>query len=337
MNSLGAVKIQNNIYEVIMKLKKKISIYILLILSVLALSSVNVFSWNSHYFYTELAIKNNDWVNNFPEIEVTPYTYEDIDQDEYNPEFVIKYVEGEIGEKVKASDVLKNYSDEPDWDLDTNLELNKLQALTGGSQGYRHMYFSVFAGLLKAGDAPKRANHFFEMSKSAFGKGDNYWGFRFAARAIHYLEDISQPYHTYPAPLDVLFKKFFNVKKLTVLVTNAHYGYEDFNGYLFEHKKDEFYNLLPEVKTVKMDNVADSAIKLSKEARKDFTLSYRETMQLFPVLDNDQELLILEEQEIVRIANSPDSQELINLMKKDILLGLGYLNGFFDLLKKSIK
>ena len=137
--------------------------------------------------------------------------------------------------------------------------------------------------------------------------------------------------------MDVLFKKFFNVKKLTVLVTNAHYGYEDFNGYLFEHKKEEFYNLLPEVKTVKMDDVADSAIKLSKEARKDFTLSYRETMRLFPVLDNDQELLILEEQETIKIANSPDSQELINLMKKDILLGLGYLNGFFDLLKESVE
>jgi len=320
-----------------MKLKKKISIFILIILSVLILSSVNVFSWNSHYFYTELAIKNNDWVNNFPEIEVTPYTYEDIDQDEYNPEFVIKYVEGKIGEKVKASDILINYSDEPDWDLDTNLELNKLQALTGGSQGYRHMYFSVFGGLLKAGDAPKRANHFFEMSKIAFGKGDNYWGFRFAARTIHYLEDLSQPYHTYPAPLDVLFKKFFNVKKLTVLVTNAHYGYENFNGYLFKYKKDEFYSILPEIITVKMDDIVKAAIKLSKEARKDFTLSYRETMKLFPVLDNDQELLILEEQEIIKIANSPDSQELINLMKKDILLGLGYLNGFFDLLEESVE
>lgn len=320
-----------------MKLKKKISILTLLILSVLALSSINVFSWNSHFFYTELAVKNNDWINNFPEIEVTPYTYEDIDQDEYNPGFVMKYIEGEIGGKTKASDILINYSDEPDWDLDTNLNLNKMQALTGGSQGYRHMYFSVFAGLLKAGEAPKRTNHFFEMSKIAFGKGDNYWGFRFAARAIHYLEDISQPYHTYPAPLDVLFKKFFNVKKLTVLVTNAHYGYEDFNGYLFKHKKDEFYNLLSEVKTVKMYDVADSTIKLSKETRKDFTPSYRETMKLFPILDNDQELLILEEQEIIKIANSPDSQELISLMKKDILLGLGYLNGFFDLLKESVE
>ena len=320
-----------------MKLKKKISILILLILSVLILSSINVFSWNSHFFYTELAIKNNDWINNFPEIEVTPYTYEDIDQDEYNPEFIIKYVDEEVGEKVKASDILINYSDEPDWDLDTNLKLSKLQALTGGSQGYRHMYFSVFAGLLKAGEAPKRADHFFEMSKIAFKNGDNYWGFRFAARAIHYLEDLSQPYHTYPAPLDVLFKKFFNVKKLTVLVTNAHYGYEDFNGYLFEHNKEEFYNLLPEVKTVKMDDIVDSAIKLSKEARKDFTSSYRETMKLFPILDNDQELLILEEQEIIRIANSSDSQKLIDLMKKDILLGLGYLNGFFDLLKESVE
>ena len=320
-----------------MKLEKKISIFILLILSVFILSSINVFSWNSHFFYTELAIKNNDWINNFPEIEITPYTYEDIDQDKYNPKFVIKYVEGEIGRKTNASDILINYSDEPDWDLDTNLELNKLQALTGGSQGYRHMYFSVFAGLLKAGDAPKRASHFFEMSKIAFGKDDNYWGFRFAARAVHYLEDLSQPYHAYPVPLRVLFKKFFNIKKITILATNAHYGYEDFNGYLFKHRKDEFYNLLSEVKTIKMDDVEDSAIKLSKEARKDFTPSYRETMKLFPVLDNNQELLILEEQEIIKVANSPDSQGLVNLMKKDILLGLGYLNGFFDLLKESVE
>jgi len=320
-----------------MKLKKKILILILLTFLVLILSSTSAFSWNSHFFYTELAIKNNNWINNFPEIEVTSYTYEDIDQDEYNPEFLIKYVDGKIGEKVKALDILINYSDEPDWDLDTNLNLNKIQALTGGSQGYRHMYFSVFGGLLKAGVAPQRANHFFEMSKIAFEKGDNYWGFRFTARAIHYLEDLSQPYHTYPAPLDVLFKKFFNVKKLTVLVTNAHYGYEDFNGYLFEHKKDEFYNLLSEVKTVKMDDIADSAINLSKEARKDFTLSYQETMKLFPLLDNDQEFIIMKGEEIIRIANSPESQGLVNLMKKDILLGLGYLNGFFDLLKESVE
>ena len=319
-----------------MKFKKKILWYVLLILSILLLSSANVFSWNSHYFYTELAIKNNDWINTFPEIEVTPYTYEDIDQDEYNQEFIIKYIEGEIGGKTKASEILINYSDEPDWDLDTHLELNKLQALTGGSQAYRHMYFSVFKGLLKAGDAPKRANHFVEMSKMAFEKGDNYWGFRFAARAVHYLEDLSQPLHAYPVPLDVLFKKFVNVKRLTILATNAHYGYEDFNGYLFEHQKDEFYNLLPEAKTVKVDDVADSAIKLSKKARKDFTLSYREIMKLFPALDNKKELLLLEEQEIRKITNSPDSQELINLMKKDILLGLGYLNGFFDLLKESV-
>jgi hypothetical protein len=320
-----------------MKFKKKILWYVLLILSILILSSENVFSWNSHYFYTELAIKNNYWINTFPEIEVTPYTYQEIDQDEYNPEFVIKYVDEKIGEKVKASDILIKYSDEPDWDLDTNLELNRIQTLTGGSLGYRHMYFSLFGGLLRGGAAPQRANHFFEMSKVAFERDDNYWGFRFAARAIHYLEDLSQPYHTYPAPLDVLFKKFFKVKKLTILITNAHYGFEDFNGYLFQHKKEEFYGIIPQVKKVPIDDIVKSGIKLSKEARKDFTSSYRETMKIFPILNNDKEFLTLTEQGIIKVANSKEAQKLIDLMKKDILMGLGYLNGFFDLLKNSIE
>jgi len=66
-------------------------------------------------------------------------------------------------------------------------------------------------------------------------------------------------------------------------------------------------------------------------------LSYRETMKLFPKLDNDQAFITLKGEEIIRIANSPNSQGLINLMKKDILLGLGYLNGFFDLLKESVE
>jgi len=121
------------------------------------------------------------------------------------------------------------------------------------------------------------------------------------------------------------------------LVTNAHYGYEDFNGYLFEHKKDEFYNILPKVKMVKIDEVEKAAIELSKEARKDFTLSYRETMKLFPILDNHEKFITLEEQEIIRMANSKESQKLIELMKKDMLVGLGYLNGFFDFLKESVE
>ena len=319
------------------KSKKKLLLIILLILHILILASLNVFSWNSHYFYTELAIKNNNWINHFPEIKVTPYTYQNIDKDEYNPDFILKYIEEKIGDFVKASDILIKYSDEPDWDLDTNLKLNKIQALTGGSQGYRHMYFSVFAGLLKAGKAPQRANHFFEMAKIAFKKGDEYWGFRFSARALHYLEDVSQPYHTYPAPLNVLFSKYFNVKKLTILVTNAHYGYEDFNGYLFENKKNEFYSLLPKVKTYEMKDVVQGAREISKQARKDFVSSYKETMKLFPVLENDKELVTLTEQEIMQKANSDESKRLIVFIKKDILMGLNHLNGFLKLLEDSAK
>jgi hypothetical protein len=60
-------------------------------------------------------------------------------------------------------------------------------------------------------------------------------------------------------------------------------------------------------------------------------------MKIFPILNNDKEFLTLTEQEIIKAANSKEAQKLIDLMKKDILIGLGYLNGFFDLLKNSIE
>ncbi|OIP69642.1 hypothetical protein AUK42_05095 [Candidatus Atribacteria bacterium CG2_30_33_13] len=60
-------------------------------------------------------------------------------------------------------------------------------------------------------------------------------------------------------------------------------------------------------------------------------------MKIFPILNNDQEFLTLTEQEIIKAANSKEAQKLIDLMKKDILMGLGYLNGFFDLLKNSME
>jgi hypothetical protein len=60
-------------------------------------------------------------------------------------------------------------------------------------------------------------------------------------------------------------------------------------------------------------------------------------MKIFPILNNDKEFLTLTEQEIIKAANSKEAQKLIDLMKKDILMELGYLNGFFDLLKNSIE
>lgn len=316
--------------------KKKAVVLFWLIMAIYCLNSAIVFSWNSHYFLTELAIMNNRWIDDFPAMEVTPYRYAQIDKNDYNPEFVVKYIQEEMGGKTKARDILLNYSDEPDWDLDTNLNLNKLQNLTGGSQGYRHMYFSLGGGLFKAGEAPEGAEHFWEMAKIAFNNGDDYWGFRFASWALHYLEDLSQPYHTYPAPLEMLVQKLFNIKKLTILVTNAHYGYEDFNGYLFNHKREGFFALLPRVSTVKIDNVREAAIEISEQARKDFTSSFQETLKLFPILNNEEHLITLTPAEIMRIANTKESGKLIELMKKDILLGLGYFNGFFDLLKEFL-
>ncbi len=81
--------------------------------------------------------------------------------------------------------------------MDEGLKLHPLQGLIGNSQGVRHMRYKI--GILKAFEADKSFLYFVNMSKQAFENGDEYWGgYRFLARAIHFIEDLSQPYHNSP-------------------------------------------------------------------------------------------------------------------------------------------
>jgi hypothetical protein len=115
----------------------------------------------------------------------------------------IKYALGEEKRPVSAREILAGYSGEPDWGMDKGLDASRDQLLMGGkdgkmtsSQGFRHMSFLF--GLL--GEAPRRAQLFFDLGKRAIEKGHPYWGFRFAAWGMHYLEDMGTPVHTSMLP-----------------------------------------------------------------------------------------------------------------------------------------
>jgi hypothetical protein len=115
----------------------------------------------------------------------------------------ISYVLGEKGRPVGARQVLAGYSGEPDWGMDKGLDASRHQKLMGGtspkqtsSQGFRHMSFL----LGKLGEGPERAQLFFDLGATAINKGHTYWGFRFAAWGMHYLEDMGTPVHTSMLP-----------------------------------------------------------------------------------------------------------------------------------------
>ncbi len=129
------------------------------------------------------------------------------------------------GGGVSLLDVLAMYSDEPDWGMDREVfdqyldvwrdEYSRMGGREGTpSQAFRHMYWPEFSWrmplqTLKApflklfspmGLAPERAAVFIELSRKARSAGHLYWSVRFVANALHYLEDVAQPFHASQTP-----------------------------------------------------------------------------------------------------------------------------------------
>jgi hypothetical protein len=120
--------------------------------------------------------------------------------------------------------VLTKYSDEPDWGMDQDLfspneypELwNQDSPYVGGktgkmSQGFRHVYFpgkikwrepigSLQIPMHPLGEAPERAAIFFDLAGDWLNRGEQYWGDRFLAIALHYVQDLFQPFHSRQSP-----------------------------------------------------------------------------------------------------------------------------------------
>lgn len=142
-----------------------------------------------------------------------------------NPELELAFKAGESpGGMISLGEVLAVYSDEPDWGMDQNLLAHypdlwadDYDAMGGRANPKtlkvaRHAYwpagFMKLTGFLRVptyksqplGEAPERAQFFFDRSREAFLRGHPYWGARFLAWSLHYLQDAAQPYHTVQLP-----------------------------------------------------------------------------------------------------------------------------------------
>lgn len=126
------------------------------------------------------------------------------------------YIPTCLGTSISAFQILFTYSDEPDWGMDQDLfELPNHRygpppfGMTNGisSQGPFHMVFLHENPLLLKllpdlgrSFLPERIRACFALAELAFAKRVNYWGWRFTAWAIHYLQDLTAPYHACAFP-----------------------------------------------------------------------------------------------------------------------------------------
>lgn len=176
-----------------------------------------------------------------------------------------RFVPVREGDRVAALDVLASATDEPDYGYDIDLftdnagappdyELGKQPfgnpALRISSQAPFHMGFfhqgAVFNALAPAFArtfTALRTHQYLGLARLAFTVGHPYWGWRFTGLALHYLQDLSQPYHASAAPgerlpamiwANTLDKLGFPERKagMVVLQSNRHFVLEKYQTHL---------------------------------------------------------------------------------------------------------
>jgi hypothetical protein len=166
------------------------------------------------------------------------------------------------GEKVFPFDVLCTASDEPDYGFDlglfedNNTVYGKLYGfgiqpfgnpnLEYSSQAPFHMGFYHEAAILYKFGAFLKQTHldyriflYKALSEFAFRQNQPYWGWRFMGWGMHYMGDVSMPYHMKPLPgVSTLRMIWINIKSMlgmpkaqnnaVQLVSNRHTVLEEF-------------------------------------------------------------------------------------------------------------
>jgi hypothetical protein len=185
------------------------------------------------------------------------------------PNSTYTYVALKPGERVAPLAVLASASDEPDYGLDINLwsdspsEWGKAYgfgplpfgnpALSYSTQAPFHMGFFhedrvlyLAAPFLKRTFPLLRAHQYATLAMLAFRTGHGYWGWRFTGLSLHYLQDLTQPYHASVAPGVSTFK-LLTVNALAmagissfkndtiVLLSNRHLALEKYQTELLQN------------------------------------------------------------------------------------------------------
>ena len=134
-----------------------------------------------------------------------------------------------VGDTVAPLAVAASAADEPDYGLDINLfedspsEWGKMYGfgtlpfgnplLVYGSQAPFHMGFMhenkvlyTAAPFIKRTFPQLRVYQYSTLASLAFRTGHPYWGWRFTGLALHYIQDLTQPYHASLSPGDSTLK-----------------------------------------------------------------------------------------------------------------------------------
>jgi len=168
------------------------------------------------------------------------------------------------------------------------------------SQAFRHMYWP--AGYFKApaapkdgpvfaqeplGTAPERARLFYELSGQAFAAGHSYWGARLLAWSLHYVQDLTMPYHSEQLPSRELIHRrndgSIDLTATTNLVAYYHLAFEGFASRLLQGAAGaSLQEAVGGRNWEGFENLASFAQEVARRAQTEAAQAGRVSLALFP-------------------------------------------------------
>lgn len=182
------------------------------------------------------------------------------------PHSTYRFISIQAGDSVSPLSVLASASDEPDYGLDINLwedspsEWGKVYGFGKLPFGNPALYFStqapfhmgffhesrpiyLAAPFIKKTFPLLRIHQYSELAILAFKTGHAYWGWRFAGLALHYQQDLTQPFHASLSPgnsslklivINLLAMAGWPKMKndMIVLLSNRHLAFEKYQNQL---------------------------------------------------------------------------------------------------------
>jgi len=329
-------------------------------------------AWQGHHLITGLTLESTStgWLDNLPEIGISPDLYPDStlspafellyldshpEADQPNPEEFLSGDRKPIprdasrvlvpGGQSSARQILIHYSDEPDWGMDNDLRLHFSQRLMGGSKGFRHAYYPRWKWHLPLPFAPQggaleRALHFYNLAKVAFSQKDPYWGFRFLARSLHYVQDIGQPFHTRQTSSD-LISWLHPIQGTAQVTSNLHHAFEDYVAYRLQSEKEGgfSYDYMLAIQRAPI-LPADSLPELVKAtSRSSYGLSkslFRSSWKLFGRRFLRQHPVYLSKEDLPLLASSPAKAEFDRTAKESLAITASATKAFLELAYRDL-
>lgn len=182
------------------------------------------------------------------------------------PNSTYRFVGLKAGDQVAPLSVIASASDEPDYGLDINLwedspsDWGKVYGFGALPFGNPTLYFStqapfhmgfynedriiyLAAPFVKKTFPLLRVHQYSSLATLAFRAGHAYWGWRFTGLALHYVQDLTQPYHASLSPgnssvkligINLLAMAGFPRMKneMIVLLSNRHLALEKYQNQL---------------------------------------------------------------------------------------------------------